>query len=490
MIAASNGSSSIHLIAQDPAGATRSYELSGDQGVFVGSSANCGLQLPGDGIGDIHCRIGFEDGKLQVQDWMSATGTRVNGQVIESSAPISPGDVVEIGQQKIKIGNQASGPAINSEPAIDCVEEQSDQSSERQSFADDRVDDQEFDGRAFDLDARAELNATGDNAIEALQEVASDSSSDAIVSPEPIGIDEFDGGSADLGLLVPESMDFDADFSEWEEEETFDRETVELLRAEIEDLQAQLAQRDSDQLQSDSISFDSTENTVDSSAVDQRMQELIDEANRSDERAALLEEMLHAAEDSSRNEIEERSQLEGWVSDIESRLSQREEEHEAEVEALRQRLETAQQEQEQLQRRLGQAAHGGNAPRQYEETLEKLQQANRQLQEQLAESRKQLHALEKQLEEAEGTQEGALREERASIAKEQARLSRMRFELSRKVAEVENLPKEVKEEEQEMSHKIRALRQHLREIHEEEKKEEAEASLTSRLAKLWKRVEY
>ena len=46
------------------------------------------------------------------------------------------------------------------------------------------------------------------------------------------------------------------------------------------------------------------------------MQELIEEANRSDERVAILEDLLHAAEDASRSEIEERAQLEAWVGDI------------------------------------------------------------------------------------------------------------------------------------------------------------------------------
>ena len=59
----------------------------------------------------------------------------------------------------------------------------------------------------------------------------------------------------------------------------------------------------------------------------QRMEELIEEANRSDERAGLLEEMLHAAEDATRAERDERSQLEAWLTDIERRIGSREDEH-------------------------------------------------------------------------------------------------------------------------------------------------------------------
>lgn len=483
MIAASN-ENCIVLTARDHVGASRSYELSSDQGVFVGKSANCGLQLPGDGIGDIHCRVGFEDGALQVQDWMSESGTKVNGAVIDMPTELRAGDVIEIGTHKITIGTQAA-------------------SSNAVTVSDsERLETTECDDAFSDAESIIDDSDTGSGSeftVEHLSDLAEPGNEDAVdFAGMPGDFSTDDGiGSDGAGLLGSDTIDFDADFSTWEEEETFDRETVELLKAEIEDLQAALAQRDSEQNQENEI-FDESlqgssnfDSVSDSEALAERMQDLIDEANRSDERVAMLEEMLHASEDSNRNEMEERAQLESWLSDIESRLSEREEEHTAELDALRQRLDQSQQEQDQLQRKLSQAAYAGNAPQQYEETLEKLQQANRHLQEQLDESRKDQASLRKQLEEAESDQDKVLREERASIAKEQARLSRMRFELSQKVAEVETLPKEQgKEEHVEMSHKFKALREHLREIHEQEKKEEAEASLTSRLAKLWKRVEY
>jgi chromosome segregation ATPase len=252
-----------------------------------------------------------------------------------------------------------------------------------------------------------------------------------------------------------------------------------------------LAQRDSEQVHAhESFTSDPIESQIDHAAVDRRIEELSEEANRAEERASMLEEMLHAAEDSSRNEQEERAQLEGWVSDIETRIGQREEEHVAEIEALKQRLDEAQHEQDQLRRRLGQAAHGGNAPKQYEETLEKLQHTNRQLQEKLAESEKGRLSLQQRLDDASSQHDRAMREERANIAKEQARISRLRFELSRKVADVESMPKDDRGQDDEASQKIKALRQHLREIHEQEKKDAPETTLTTRLAKLWKRVEY
>jgi DNA repair exonuclease SbcCD ATPase subunit len=222
----------------------------------------------------------------------------------------------------------------------------------------------------------------------------------------------------------------------------------------------------------------------------QRMQELIDEANRSDERVAILEELLHAAEDASRSEIEERAQLEAWVGDIEKRVGQREEEHTAELESLRNRIDKSSEQQERLQQQLRHAATSGSAPQHYEDTLENLQQTNRQLQDDLTEAQKQCRVLEQRIQQQAEEGDETVRAERAAIAQEQAKVARLRFELSSKLAAIEEMPKSENNADRETAHRIQTLRQHLREIHEQEKKEEKEASLTTRLAKLWKRTEY
>ena len=477
MIATSNDKFSIKLIAQDEVGSTRSFELHSDQGVFVGQSANCGLQLRGEGIGDIHCRIGFEEGKLTVQDWMSS-GTCVNGNQIESSADIKEGDVVQIGAHKISVGarNTLDSKPVQSES---CNAIQEDGAQKQATFQSSPGHNPESGSSNPESGSSNPDFGSSEQEIESSEPKFGSSATESDVST--------DGG----GLLGNKSMNFETDFSEWEEEQTFDRETVDLLRAEIEELQAALVQQDARAFDGGTLEFEpEPTDAVDAGVVEQRIKELVEDANRSDERVALLEEMLHAAEDSNRNELEERNQLQAWVSEIESRITQREEESAAEIETLHLRLEESQQAQDQLRRKLGQAACGGNAPRQYEETLENLQQANHELQQKLDQSQKERHVLKQQLEDSSSQQESDIREERANIAKEQARLSRLRFELSSKVADVESLPKEANESEIENSGKIQALREHLREIHAQEKRDEVEVSLTSRLAKLWKRVEY
>ena len=484
MIANSDNAFLIKLTAQDEMGSTRSFELHSDQGVFVGQSSNCGLQIRGEGISDIHCRIGFDEGKLMVQDWMSS-GTRVNGKSIESSIDLDHGDVVQIGSHRISIGPRVERTS-DASPSVGCVEDQMGacrESTFNASLQQDKQELDEYQSEPKSIEPKIEI--FGHDADPTPPETENGEALNDL--PETASPTVGEGG----GLLNAQTLDFAAEFTEWEDEQTYDHETVDLLRAEIEELQTALAQQDACGFEDDHFQFVTPQtDAADAAVMEQRIKELIEEANRSDERVRLLEEMLHAAEDANRNEREERNQLEAWVSDLESRITQREEESVAEIETLHLRLEEANQEQDRLRRKLGHSAVGGNAPNQYEETLEDLQRVNRELQIKIDQSQKQQHILEQRLEEHAHQQENLVREERVQIAQEQARLSRLRFELSRKVADVESLPKEANDVEIENAGKIRALREHLREIHEREKKEEAEATLTSRLAKLWKRVEY
>lgn len=495
---------SITLTATNDFGSIHRYELDADQGVFIGASDNCGLQLHGAELADIHCRIGIEEGKAWVQDWMSSTGTRVNGNAIDSKVEVHVGDVIEIGQHKIAVGGRTarsdSDPCIAHDQerstAAACTQET--ESLQNDEFATDFDDDSD----ETILDGRFLHNEVMPKALEAdlLETFTSEQSSDLQV---PAAIDEADayGDSSTPRLSTEDAAvqeaaddvdDFDEDFFDFEEEESFDKETVALLQAEIEDLQAALAQRDAERFDvvGDAQPSGNVRGVEESDEVLQRMQDLVEEANRSDERVSILEEMLHAAEDANRREHEERQQLEAWVNDIEERIGQREEEHAAEVESLKLRIEDADAQQEQLQRKFRKAAVSAGISKEMDESMEELQQQNRHLQFDLDHSRKECVALQQQLDKATQDQEALLREERAKLAKEQAQASRLRYELSTKLAAIEEMPKNDNVADREASEKIRTLREHLREIHEQEKQEEKEASLATRLSKLWKRVEY
>lgn len=512
MISQDTQQGSVTLTATSKAGSTQRYEVPCDQGVFVGASSNCGLRLSQGDVSDIHCRIGFEDGVLYLQNWISAEGTLINGELISSRAEVNVGDVITIGFYEIQV-KATSQPAKSQKPDAKPATRMDRSPSQPLSKADEslakllaRI---EGDGDSpvetsvgsepTSVSTDPTLSDTPDEtntSIDTQKHLAEQSTTALPTQPadgQPFANDrESTLDHVDPSVpQPPESMDIDADFFDFEEEEVYDRETVALLRAEIEDLQAAVAQRDAElEFQNATSEQSAVAASPESDAVLERMQELIDEANRSDERAALMEEMLHAAEQANRSDQDERNQLEAWVGDIEKRVGQREDEHAAEVEALKSRLDEASEHNQRLQKKLQQVAFNGNAPKQYEETLENLQRTNKELQENLIEAEKKALALVQKVAQLSSEQDGALREERAKIAKERAQVSRLRFELSQQLTDIEELPKNENQADRETAHRLKTLREHLREIHEQERQEEREAPLTKRLAKLWKRVEY
>lgn len=463
----------VKLIAWHADGSMRSFELESSQGVFVGKSTNCGLQLNGHDISDIHCRIGFEGGQLWVQDWMSAKGTRLNGDPVTSKTQVGQGAVVEVGPYKIQISKMEAGmePGDPGEAPPEFSAQKSDEQN---------TDTQEAGaGAASDWDENipGPCEVTGEPSLRDRQD-EQDQPSDWQGEGRP-------GSSAES------EFDF---FSNDEEEELYDRQTVELLQAEIDDLRTALAQRDADLANVSEAPAQTSTVAEDSEKVLQRMEELVEEANRADERVLILEEMLHAAEDANRSEVEERAQLEAWVGDIEKRIGQREQEHAAELDALRERIDGADQQTRRLQRQLQQTATtDDSAHKQYEETLENLQRDNSQLQDLLAEANKELRQLRQKCENQAEENDVALREERAKIAKEHAEMSRLKFEYAQKIQELEETPQLEADSRSEADPRIQRLqehRQYLREMSQQKKVDYYEQpSLSSRLKRLWKRIE-
>ncbi|QEG41043.1 FHA domain-containing protein [Roseimaritima ulvae] len=510
---------SIRLVATNSAGQTAHSVLNAEEGVFIGASSNCGFQLGGEGLSGIHCRLSFESNRLLLHDWMSSGGTHVNGQLLTEEKELGLTDVIQIGDYRIAL--EAAASPSPSASAQEPADEPAD-ATETVNAANPAAPANEAHGlfvaeiaeQASAFEPVSAAYSETPNHQHSAPLPGTESELTESVVDETVMLDDLPVGDVEpVADAFPESedypetgqeaaseptpaLDLNSDFFTFEEEATYDAETVALLHAEIEDLQAALAQKDAESSnQESSQRFHGSHSKAapeEPDTVLDRMQELIDEANRSDERVAILEEMLHAAESKNRAEQEERAQLEAWVEEIESRIGQREDEQRAEVDSLRQRLETSQQQQERLQRQLQQAAFAGGAPKQYEETLEGLQESNHQLQEKLAAAEQQNTTLQRRLKQASADQEVALRKERANIAQEQAKLSRLRFDVSSKLADIEDLPKQENATDRETASRIHALREHLREIHEQEKQEASEVketTLTNRLAKLWNRVQ-
>lgn len=454
----------VKLIALNDHGEAISVGLSPNRAVLVGKSCNCGLQLVGDEISDIHCSICLESGRVWVQDWLSASGTRLNGKEIASRVEVHRDATVQVGCFSIRIAEESS--AADTNPA-NAMQSYSPTQTSLESHDPSKCSQVLTKERCSDLEIPSEANASD------LCEQHEGAESDC------------DAFSFDIDSLSLDSED--RLFSD--DAHAPDHETISLLQAEIADLQAALAQRDAEE----SLGFAplgcSGIDPVESEHALRRMQELVEEANRADERVMILEEMLHAAEDANRAEVEERAHLEAWVSDIERRIGQREQEHAAELGALRERHEASDQRLVQLQRQLRQAAMtGDSAQKRYEQSMEQLQHDNQHLQQQLADTNKELRQYQQKCENLSLETDVALREERAKVAKEHAEMSRLKYEYAQKISELEQaIPKS----ESALDPRIQSLqehRQHLREMSEERKRSREQQSLSGRLKRIWNQV--
>lgn len=469
----------VELVAWHPTGFTLPFVVRADQSVLVGKSNNCGVRLRGHDIADIHCSIGLGDGQLWVQDWTSASGTKVNGEPVTSKTYVGQGCVVEIGSYKIQVstankttleskGGGDTKPLATSTPIgrVHSIEESIEHSSSEPIPP--------LEVSTVCVASHREISASAPTDIEHL--ASTEHAEQARAACQGEGLAQLVPPTSGIDLLT-------------QEDETYDRETVELLLAEIDDLRTALAQADSKQINFADSMQDVADDADDSDRVLSRIQELSEEANRAEERVLLLEEMLHAAEDANRSEVEERSHLEAWVGDIEKRVGQREAEHAAELEALRERLDSADRANVQLQRQLQHAVAGGDGTDSHDEdVLEQLQLENGKLQNALVDVTKDLRQLKQKYENQSEESETALREERAKIAREHADMSRLKFEYAQKIKELEELPMSTAHADPSRQ-SVLEHRQQLREMNREKKERHVSQSLSGRLKRIWNMID-
>jgi pSer/pThr/pTyr-binding forkhead associated (FHA) protein len=508
----------------------RTFELEAGKGVFIGSAAQCGIQLSGSEVSPIHCRLSVEGGAIHLHDWMSGTGTLVNGQKIDPEAELSLEDAIQIGNHRIELSTSPRAASFDNV----CTSPLDEQLRSRPKLATDGPGTAETSSQPPALSPLASVSPPAavppEPAVfpEAVRSPAAEQSPLTALSPVVEAQSETSAlsaesaqesasvesalaereltttpGSSSVGSLhsvessrSPSSADFwdELEFtsSSSSSEDPVDRETVDLLMAEIEDLRAALGDqrpgsRDRE-LPSSLASGNASQSSRTIENLEQRLEQLLGEAELSDQRIRMLEDLLLAADSAHRAQQEEKEYLESWLEDIEQKFSLREQEHLAELECLRNANDSTKQEIQALQRRLAKAAAGSDMSHQYEEALEQLQHSNAQLQEQVQEAQQRCRRLEQQLADSPVTESQELRVERADLARQRAELARQRHELVSQLALASGEGKEEVAVETEMSCRLRALREHLREIHEQEKQEKAERSLTSRISHLWHRV--
>ena len=72
----------------------------------VGRNLECSIPVPDIKLSRIHCIIRNEEGTFQILDNNSRNGTYLNGKKIELMSELKDGDVIEIGDTKIKFSCQ------------------------------------------------------------------------------------------------------------------------------------------------------------------------------------------------------------------------------------------------------------------------------------------------------------------------------------------------------------------------------------------------
>lgn len=524
------------IIVRQPDGHESRQQLAPGNSLLVGSSADCGLQLENAEVAALHCLLHWDDRKLIIQDWCSLTGTIVDGRRIESECEIEKQARVEIGPFELCVSAPQFDASEDSKERNDSGGDHS-QQGVAQDMSLDRLDQGQRNG------TEAVSYRTAGDAVSGVP--SADSPRDA-AEPVPYGARESDPDHADESAVEPntddepvpcgaesvpnsaesvlssafESVSYSADSYDVPaaEDDAVSQETIELLSAEVEHLQTELQERDlqlEELAQSISVGENNGLANDGATAPDQpleRLEQLLDELERGDERGAALEGLLQAEEEARLAERDERDQLEAWVDEIEQRIGQREEGWEAEIATLKRQLDDATNERNHLEQRLHAAtAAAPPEPNRDEpadestietsEVVADLRSQNSELREELEGARAEQRRLQEELEAQTDTDaeskrseyiDEALREQRIELAQEKAEFARQRSDLLRQQEELQRRQKVRTSRACDIDDRISVFREHLREIHSEEKQEqppEINNSLSNRLARLWKRLD-
>lgn len=548
---------SLVLSYTDSNGQLQVFPLEPGKGIFIGTAKNCGIQLCGPDISPIHCRITCDGHTIRVHDWMSTSGTLVDGIRIEGEYEVSPGSVLQLGTQAIQLN--VISDAEDTSKLEEVVDRRNESPSDQERFSvawheppseTSGVLRTEVSYSPSELD---EANPFGQDLceelknIEQLLEEESSPKSESMAQDDPIEYAPQPSTEDDLSLAeaageTPEHPD-DAspllivhetvssgseplptaveptrlletpsrvmNTDDTQPPNLLDLSTKALSEAPNnanEDLPSGLA-LESDSWseaaalddwrpesnwqfssQQSSDSWNSGDETAGDNAMEARIRDLLQEAQLSDQRIAVLEDQLLAAESAQAAQTEERQCLEAWLQDIECKFTSREDEHAAEVDLLRQSLATRQSDIQQLHQRLELIASSSDAKLEIVPVLEELRSANQQLKEQLEAANARCRELETNLAATAEQHSEAVRMELAELARERAELARQRHELVNQISQVSIPTKNAASEDSEMACRLRALREHLREIHNQDQQNRSETSFTSRITSLWQRV--
>jgi hypothetical protein len=437
----------VALCIRNRAGQDIVTRLNPDTSVFLGSGKSCGIVLHDDKLSAKHCLLRYFNGRVTITDWCSASGTRVDGRTIEGETEVRDGSQVGVGDSLINVRFCDAG----NEPVPD---------------------------------------ASRSNGEAKLLPLAAKESTKVVNS-----------SVASATMKLTELSEFDKFKNRFD---TFDsqHDVIRLLEAEIESLRSELADRDAQLNELQGLVAADHLNTVPGETLEEegcnhRINELLDELKRSDLRIRTLEDLLRLSEDATQAEQEERKQIEIWVDELEHRVSNRELEWRAEIEILNERIRKLCDDRTQAEQQLRQAA-ANPAGGSQEKVIRELQLEVSDLRQQLATAGSENKDLRSELESADFQTmlkrnqqlvDAELREEQLKMSQERAAFSRQKSELLRRVTELERELAERKRPN-DCDVRFQAFREHLREIHDQERQPTNPATtLSKRLVELWKRLD-
>lgn len=434
----------------DPAGNTSTYSIEQGGSKFGGTAGHCEIRLDGENVAPIHCMFSVVDGGLRIQDWNTEGKTLLNGAELLDESPFCDSDEVTIGTNRIVVG-QSNNDSLDS--------------------------------------VRTPVEAltinTGNSDAELHQELEKIRSENSQLEAEFASIPESDAAVESLY------------------DDPFNSGDTELLRDEIESLTLELAERDQQvsmlkqQLESGTGGGD----MEDTARLVARMEQLLDELQTADERIRTHEELLRFSDEATQAEQEERRQLESWVEQIEDRVTAREEEAKAETERLNGRVRDllAQQKHHEqvLEKALQQRTANGSVTS--DDLVKSLQAQVQDLQDKWQRSQEECDrlTLRSSSAAADGDSQSVTElkqrimqleldasRERAQVARERAELAKLQSDLEQK-CRTNNL-------DSDSDIRLKAMRDHLRELHSEEEVEREnrrQRSLGGRIASLFTRIE-
>lgn len=423
------------LDLRSPDGGQRSIDLRDGERLFVGSDRNSDICLTDDGVASSHCVISAVAGVVSVQDCYSDAGTVVDGERIREIQLTQNAELC-LGTALIAVTfrRQSAAASISTLP--------------------DR----------HDTPPREIETQSPFNVIEELQA-------------------QLAQAHAEVHVLQDRLMNTAAPVAT-ANEDPYQVEMIELLRAEVLDLQAILAEQDNDssngtQAEAGFEAIGDVLPQAEAERLVERLEQLLTELQERDEQVSTLTQLLNAAEETSRAEREERDQLNGWMRDIEERFGSREQEWQLHRQTLEQAIQTITAERDHAETAIN--ADTSNAKLEAMQTLMNgLRQTAESQRQQLKESETEIAELRQQLQRSNNSQ---IREQMAQLAEERAEVARQRQELeAARQTENRSAPNDA-------TLKLQALRQHLNEIHVQEQQEKEERKLSSRIAKLWSRLD-